>query len=842
MSNAGPAATSTAAPQETFAALFEESLTRKEMRTGEVITAEVVRVDVNYVVVNAGLKSESFIAAEEFKNEKGEVEVKPGDFVSVAIEALEDGYGETRLSRDKAKRLAAWMDLEKALEAGTLVKGMISGKVKGGLTVMTNGIRAFLPGSLVDIRPVKDTMPYEGKEMEFKVIKLDRKRNNVVVSRRAVLEASQGAERQALLANLQEGATVKGIVKNITDYGAFVDLGGIDGLLHITDLAWRRVKHPSEVLAVGDEVTAKVLKFDTEKNRVSLGMKQLGEDPWVGLSRRYPAGTRLFGKVTNLTDYGAFVEVEQGIEGLVHVSEMDWTNKNVHPSKVVALGDEVEVMILEIDEERRRISLGMKQCMPNPWEEFGMNFKKGDKVKGPIKSITDFGIFIGLTGGIDGLVHLSDLSWTTPGEEAVRNFKKGEEVEAQVLSIDVERERISLGIKQIEGDPFNSFLATNEKGKLVSGTVKSVDARGAVVSLGGDLEGYLRASEISRDRVEDARTHLKEGDTVNAMIINVDRKNRTINLSVKQKDLADENAAMAKLQSESAASTGSTNLGRAAEGEAGQQERSTVTGDRHDQVRTDREACCALFAARGQGRRIHGEDGSGRDDPEPGEGAAHRDPRVRKLRVEPPAGTRRPQPEVGRESAGPGEVRPAFQGGQGIAREGGPKIRKSGRRYLSGGIDKVPPFCFDEIHQTTVMAFAGAAISCDIRIRADEYRYGEAALFSGEHLGDADDRRAAPVLRLRRRGRRSRLHVAAPRPAPRDPAAAARAAGGRVPRRAAAGLGAPWTSTSTSSCGGSSGSRHSSALDGSRRAWTSSSCSWSRGTCRVRISRASTSC
>ena len=557
MSNAAPAL----APQESFAALFEESLTRKEMRTGEVITAEVVRVDLNYVVVNAGLKSESFIAIEEFKNDKGEVEVKPGDFVSVAIEALEDGYGETRLSRDKAKRLAAWLDLEKALEAGTLVKGMISGKVKGGLTVMTNGIRAFLPGSLVDIRPVKDTNPYEGKEMEFKVIKLDRKRNNVVVSRRAVLEASQGAERQALLANLQEGAVVKGIVKNITDYGAFVDLGGIDGLLHITDLAWRRVKHPSEVLNVGDEVTAKVLKFDTEKNRVSLGLKQLGEDPWVGLSRRYPTGTRLFGKVTNLTDYGAFVEVEQGIEGLVHVSEMDWTNKNVHPSKVVALGDEVEVMILEIDEERRRISLGMKQCLPNPWEEFSMNFKKGDKVKGQIKSITDFGIFIGLQGGIDGLVHLSDLSWTLPGEEAVRNFKKGEETEAQVLSIDVERERISLGIKQLEGDPFNNFVASHEKGKLISGTVKSVDAKGAVISMGGDLEGYLRASEISRDRVEDARNHLKEGDSVTAMIINVDRKNRTINLSVKQKEFAEENEAMAKLQSESAASTGSTNLG-----------------------------------------------------------------------------------------------------------------------------------------------------------------------------------------------------------------------------------------------------------------------------------------
>ena len=560
MSNATPAVASPDSP-ESFAALFEESLTRKEMRTGEVITAEVVRVDINYVVVNAGLKSESFIALEEFKNEKGEVEVKPGDFTSVAIEALEDGYGETRLSRDKAKRLAAWLDLEKALEAGTLVKGMISGKVKGGLTVMTNGIRAFLPGSLVDIRPVKDTMPYEGKEMEFKVIKLDRKRNNVVVSRRAVLEASQGAERQALLANLQEGATVKGIVKNITDYGAFVDLGGIDGLLHITDLAWRRVKHPSEVLNVGDEVTAKVLKFDTEKNRVSLGLKQLGEDPWVGLSRRYPTGTRLFGKVTNLTDYGAFVEVEQGIEGLVHVSEMDWTNKNVHPSKVVALGDEVEVMILEIDEERRRISLGMKQCLPNPWEEFSMNFKKGDKVKGQIKSITDFGIFIGLQGGIDGLVHLSDLSWTLPGEEAVRNFKKGEETEAQVLSIDVERERISLGIKQLEGDPFNNFVASHEKGKLISGTVKSVDAKGAVISMGGDLEGYLRASEISRDRVEDARNHLKEGDSVTAMIINVDRKNRTINLSVKQKEFAEENEAMAKLQSESAASTGSTNLG-----------------------------------------------------------------------------------------------------------------------------------------------------------------------------------------------------------------------------------------------------------------------------------------
>ena len=450
--------TPTSAPiAESFAALFEESLSRKEMRIGEVITAEVVRVDQNFVVVNAGLKSESFIPVDEFRNDRGEVEAQPGEFVAVAIEALEDGHGETRLSRDKARRLAAWTDLETALEKGSVVQGVITGKVKGGLTVMINGIRAFLPGSLVDIRPMKDTSPIEGKAADFKVIKLDRKRNNVVVSRRAVLEQTQGAERQALLQTLQEGSTVKGIVKNITDYGAFVDLGGIDGLLHITDLAWRRVKHPSEVLNVGDEVEAKVLKFDQEKNRVSLGLKQLGEDPWVGLARRYPTGTRLFGKVTNLTDYGAFVEIEPGIEGLVHVSEMDWTNKNIHPSKVVQLGDEVEVMILEIDEERRRISLGMKQCMANPWEEFSMNFKKGDKVRGQIKSITDFGIFIGLTGNIDGLVHLSDLSWHATGEEAVRNFKKGEEVEAVVLSIDVERERISLGVKQLEGDPFSTL-------------------------------------------------------------------------------------------------------------------------------------------------------------------------------------------------------------------------------------------------------------------------------------------------------------------------------------------------------------------------------------------------
>ncbi|MGH8753999.1 MAG: 30S ribosomal protein S1 [Burkholderiales bacterium] len=546
---------------ENFATLFEESLSRQEMRVGEVITAEVMRVDMNFVVMNAGLKSESFIPVEEFQNDKGEVEVKPGDFVEVAIEALEDGHGETRLSREKAKRLAAWHQLEVALEKGTLVQGLINGKVKGGLTVMVNGIRAFLPGSLVDIRPVKDTNPYEGKEMEFKVIKLDRKRNNVVVSRRAVLEASQGAERQAFLQSLQEGAVVKGVVKNITDYGAFVDLGGIDGLLHITDLAWRRVRHPSEMLAVGDEVEAKVLKFDQEKNRVSLGMKQLGDDPWVGLSRRYPQGTRLFGKVSNLTDYGAFVEIEQGIEGLVHVSEMDWTNKNVHPSRVVQLGDEVEVMILEIDEERRRISLGMKQCQPNPWEEFALNHKKNDRVRGQIKSITDFGIFIGLPGGIDGLVHLSDLSWTQPGEQAVRNYKKGDEVEAVVLSIDVERERISLGIKQLDGDPFTSYIATHDKNSIVTGKVKSIDAKGAVIVLDTDVEGYLRASEVSRDRVEDIRTHLKEGDDVKAMIINIDRKNRSINLSIKAKDLAEESEAMSKVATESAATTGTTNLG-----------------------------------------------------------------------------------------------------------------------------------------------------------------------------------------------------------------------------------------------------------------------------------------
>lgn len=549
----------TTKPTESFADLFAESLAKQEMKQGEVIPAEVVRVDYNYVVVNAGLKSESFIPIEEFKNDRGEVDVKVGDFVSVAIESLENGYGDTVLSRDKAKRLAAWMNLEKALETGELVTGTVTGKVKGGLTVMTNGIRAFLPGSLVDTRPVKDTTPYEGKTMEFKVIKLDRKRNNVVLSRRAVVEASMGEERAKLLETLKEGAIVKGIVKNITDYGAFVDLGGIDGLLHITDLAWRRVRHPSEVLEQGQEITAKVLKFDQEKTRVSLGIKQLGEDPWIGIARRYPQGTRLFGKVTNITDYGAFVEIEAGIEGLVHVSEMDWTNKNVDPKKVVQLGEEVEVMVLEIDEERRRISLGMKQCKPNPWEEFAATRQKGDTVKGQIKSITDFGVFIGLEGGIDGLVHLSDLSWTEPGEEAVRKYKKGEELEAVVLSIDVERERISLGVKQMSGDPFNNFCSTHEKGSVVTGKVKSVEAKGAVIDLGNDTEGYLRASEIGPDRVEDARNVLKEGDEVTAAITNIDRKARSIQLSIRAKDQAETREAMAKMEED--AQAGTTNLG-----------------------------------------------------------------------------------------------------------------------------------------------------------------------------------------------------------------------------------------------------------------------------------------
>ena len=558
-------ATATSAPEtmESFAALFEESLEHQEMRQGEVITAEIVGIDGNFVTVNAGLKSESLIPIEEFKNDLGEIEATIGDFVSVAIESIEDGFGATKLSRERAKKLAAWLDLEAAMNEGRIVTGMVQGKVKGGLTVLVGGLRAFLPGSLVDMRPVKDTTPFEYKEMEFKVIKLDRKRNNVVVSRRAVLEESMGADREAMMENLKEGSIVKGVVKNITDYGAFVDLGGIDGLLHITDMAWRRVKHPSEVVQVGQELEAKILRYDTEKNRVSLGIKQLGDDPWVGIARRYPQGTRMFGKVANLTDYGAFVEIEEGIEGLVHVSEMDWTNKNVSPSKIVQLGDEVEVMVLDIDEDKRRISLGMKQCKSNPWEDFSMNFKKGDKVEGAIKSITDFGVFIGLAGGIDGLVHLSDLSWSLPGEEAVRNFRKGQDVEAVVLGIDLERERISLGIKQLEGDPLTSYATGHEKGSIVKGTIKTVEAKGAtVLLLDSDMEGYLRASEVSRDRVEDMRTHYKDGDEIEAMIINVDRKNRVINLSIKAKDMTDQDSAMKKLAADSAAAaSGSTNLG-----------------------------------------------------------------------------------------------------------------------------------------------------------------------------------------------------------------------------------------------------------------------------------------
>ena len=546
---------------ENFAQLLEEYSATQEMNHGEVITAEVVDITDKFVIVNAGLKSESLIDIAEFKNAHGDLEVKVGDFVTVTIESVENGFGETKLSREKAKRAADWITLEEAMEDGVILSGVINGKVKGGLTVMINSIRAFLPGSLVDVRPIKDTSHFEGKEVEFKVIKLDRKRNNVVVSRRAVLEATLGEERKALMENLQEGTLVKGIVKNITDYGAFVDLGGIDGLLHITDLAWRRVKHPSEVLEVGQEVEAKVLRFDQDKQRVSLGLKQLGEDPWDGLARRYPQGYRLFGKVSNLTDYGAFVEIEQGIEGLVHVSEMDWTNKNVHPSKVVQLGDEVEVMILDIDEDKRRISLGMKQCQPNPWQDFEANFKKGDKIKGAVKSITDFGVFVGLPGNIDGLVHLSDLSWTESGEEAVRKYKKGEEVEAVVLAIDVEKERISLGIKQLEGDPFNNYLSVNDKGALVKGSVKSVEAKGAVIALGDEVEGYLPASEFDSERVEDLTTKLKEGDEVEAIITNVDRKNRSIKLSVKAKDAKANDEALKAAQSAAPANAGTTSLG-----------------------------------------------------------------------------------------------------------------------------------------------------------------------------------------------------------------------------------------------------------------------------------------
>ncbi|ENF9133887.1 30S ribosomal protein S1 [Salmonella enterica] len=530
---------------ESFAQLFEESLKEIETRPGSIVRGVVVAIDKDVVLVDAGLKSESAIPAEQFKNAQGELEIQVGDEVDVALDAVEDGFGETLLSREKAKRHEAWITLEKAYEDAETVTGVINGKVKGGFTVELNGIRAFLPGSLVDVRPVRDTLHLEGKELEFKVIKLDQKRNNVVVSRRAVIESENSAERDQLLENLQEGMEVKGIVKNLTDYGAFVDLGGVDGLLHITDMAWKRVKHPSEIVNVGDEINVKVLKFDRERTRVSLGLKQLGEDPWVAIAKRYPEGTKLTGRVTNLTDYGCFVEIEEGVEGLVHVSEMDWTNKNIHPSKVVNVGDVVEVMVLDIDEERRRISLGLKQCKSNPWQQFAETHNKGDRVEGKIKSITDFGIFIGLDGGIDGLVHLSDISWNVAGEEAVREYKKGDEIAAVVLQVDAERERISLGVKQLSEDPFNNWVALNKKGAIVTGKVTAVDAKGATVELADGVEGYLRASEASRDRVEDATLVLSVGDDVEAKFTGVDRKNRAISLSVRAKDEADEKDAIA---------------------------------------------------------------------------------------------------------------------------------------------------------------------------------------------------------------------------------------------------------------------------------------------------------
>ncbi len=534
---------------ESFAQLFEESLKTIETRPGSIVRGVVVAIDKDVVLVDAGLKSESAIPAEQFKNAQGELEIQVGDEVDVALDAVEDGFGETLLSREKAKRHEAWITLEKAYEEAETVVGVINGKVKGGFTVELNGIRAFLPGSLVDVRPVRDTLHLEGKELEFKVIKLDQKRNNVVVSRRAVIESENSAERDQLLENLQEGMEVKGIVKNLTDYGAFVDLGGVDGLLHITDMAWKRVKHPSEIVNVGDEITVKVLKFDRERTRVSLGLKQLGEDPWVAIAKRYPEGTKLTGRVTNLTDYGCFVEIEEGVEGLVHVSEMDWTNKNIHPSKVVNVGDVVEVMVLDIDEERRRISLGLKQCKNNPWQQFAETHNKGDRVEGKIKSITDFGIFIGLDGGIDGLVHLSDISWNVAGEEAVREYKKGDEIAAVVLQVDAERERISLGVKQLAEDPFNNYLSMNKKGTIVTGKVTAVDAKGATVELAGGVEGYLRASEASRDRIEDATLVLNVGDDVEAKFTGVDRKNRVVSLSVRAKDEADEKDAIATVNS-----------------------------------------------------------------------------------------------------------------------------------------------------------------------------------------------------------------------------------------------------------------------------------------------------
>jgi small subunit ribosomal protein S1 len=540
---------------ESFAELFEQSIASQRIRPGTILNGLIVEVGQDYVIVNVGLKSEAVIPSDQFKNEKGEIEVAVGETVEVALDSVEDGSGETRLSREKAKRARTWTRLETAFEKQEIVIGIITGRVKGGFTVEIDNVRAFLPGSLVDVRPVRDPSYLENKPLEFKVIKLDQKRNNVVVSRRAVVEQEYSAERSALLDNLQEGAAVKGVVKNLTDYGAFVDLGGIDGLLHITDMAWKRVKHPSEVVKVGEEIDVRILKFDRERQRVSLGLKQLGADPWQNIARRYPANTRLFGKVTNIADYGCFVEIEEGVEGLVHVSEMDWTNKNVNPAKVVHVGQEVEVMVLDIDEERRRISLGVKQCKANPWKDFAENYNRGDKVSGQIKSITDFGIFIGLAGGIDGLVHLSDISWDMPGEEAVRSYQKAQQVDAMVLSIDPERERISLGIKQLAKDPFSAYIAEHPKGSIVTGTVREVDAKGAIIDLGNGVDGQLRASELSRDRVEDARLLLKVGEEVEAKFTGVDRKGRSISLSIKAKDIHEEQEAMQNYRTDSPTGT-----------------------------------------------------------------------------------------------------------------------------------------------------------------------------------------------------------------------------------------------------------------------------------------------
>jgi small subunit ribosomal protein S1 len=540
---------------ESFAELFEQSIASQRIRPGTILNGLIVEVGQDYVIVNVGLKSEAVIPADQFKNEKGEIEVTVGETVEVALDSVEDGSGETRLSREKAKRARTWTRLETAFEKQEIVIGIITGRVKGGFTVEIDNVRAFLPGSLVDVRPVRDPSYLENKPLEFKVIKLDQKRNNVVVSRRAVVEQEYSAERSALLDNLQEGAAVKGVVKNLTDYGAFVDLGGIDGLLHITDMAWKRVKHPSEVVKVGEEIDVRILKFDRERQRVSLGLKQLGADPWQNIARRYPANTRLFGKVTNIADYGCFVEIEEGVEGLVHVSEMDWTNKNVNPAKVVHVGQEVEVMVLDIDEERRRISLGVKQCKANPWKDFAENYNRGDKVSGQIKSITDFGIFIGLAGGIDGLVHLSDISWDMPGEEAVRSYQKAQQVDAMVLSIDPERERISLGIKQLAKDPFSAYIAEHPKGSIVTGVVREVDAKGAIIDLGNGVDGQLRASELSRDRVEDARLLLKVGQEIEARFTGVDRKGRSISLSVKAKDIHEEQEAMQNYRTDSPTGT-----------------------------------------------------------------------------------------------------------------------------------------------------------------------------------------------------------------------------------------------------------------------------------------------